>query len=231
MKNKILILLFSLLFVWGSCLRKRDYHIQGTLLNTITNNGSDMGGERVALYRMGSNATFNIFSNPNKIVLEGEDYTDEQGRFDFGIKELKEGDYRVDYPETDKNSDYDMSKSFKDITLGRGKDWDVKIYTVPDVKGVNFYADPHLSINSNDTILVEVKCERRLLISPTDRTIAIATGSEIHADPNHEIGGTPGYLMGRYFIFITKSYNGNRTYTYDTIFVKRDELYKYKVQF
>ena len=222
-------IIISVLLV--SCLKKHDYHIQGTLLNKITGNSNDMGGESIQLLKIKTEATFNIFSNPDNISFVSEATTNNDGKFDFGVIELKEGDYRIDYIQGDGKTYYDVSTSFKDITLAKDKGIDEIISVGPSVKGISFLVDILSTTSANDTIRVKVVNEFRMKNYGDLGDLHVQNGTQLNFSPDHPIGGSTKEYMGYFFISIVKSYNGVRTTTHDTVFVKKDESLKYYTAF
>ena len=81
----MVLFLFSSISLF-SCKKEHSYHMQGTLLNEVTGNGHNMGGEKIQLYRTGSGG---LFGNRYNSTLEVT--TDNEGHFDFGINKLREG--------------------------------------------------------------------------------------------------------------------------------------------
>lgn len=232
--NKIRILFFFIvIIILFSCKKQRQHRVQGTLLNEVTGNSHDMAGETIQLLRIKANATFNIFSNPDKIILIAEATTDNEGHFDFGIKELKPGDYRIDYVQGDGKTYYGVSNSFADISVdNKDDDFDEKISIIPTMGGISFSAKPLFTTSSNDTIFVQFVSEKRKMQNPTYYVFGHSTGYELANDPDHNFGGINNTeFMGQIFIKIIKSYNGFRTIINDTVFVGKDERYKYYTPF
>lgn len=215
-----------------SCKRERSYHIQGTLMNEITGNSKNMGGETIQLIRNKKTATFNIFGNPDERVLEAEAITDNEGHFDFGVNKLRQGEYRIDYFQGIGKEYYGVSNSFVDITLEGKSDFEETISVIPTIIGITFFANPLSTSSQNDTIYVEFVSEKRSNQNPGFHTYRIATGYELTNDPTHIIGGINNIeFMGRFFIKIRKSYNGTRTVIYDTVYVEKDARYDYYIPF
>ena len=231
---RVVIQFFSFVLIMSlfSCAKKRNYHIQGTLLNEVTGNSHDMGNESIQLIRISSSSTFDIFSNPDKSIIEAEATTDNEGHFDFGINELKKGDYKIDYVHGDGKTFYGVTNSFKEFSLDKNTEIDETIAIIPTMGGISFIANPLLTTSIYDTIYVDFVSETRLIKNPTYSIFGSSTGQELYFAPNHVFGGINNTeFMGNIFITIIKSYNGVRTIIKDTVFVEKDEKYKYYTSF
>lgn len=228
---KVFFLIFLPLIIF-SCKRERSYHIQGTLMNEVTGNSHNMGGETIQLIRIKKKATFNIFANPDERVLEAEAITNNEGHFDFGVNKLKQGDYKIEYLQVKGKENYGVSNSFVDITLENNSAIDETISVIPTIIGLTFFANPLSTSSQNDSIYVAFVSEKRFIQNPNFYTFGDATGHELTNDPTHTIGGINDIeFMGRFFIKIRKSYNGTRTVIYDTVYVEKDARYDYYIPF
>jgi hypothetical protein len=191
-----------------------------------------MGGETIQLVRIKTKSTFNIFTSPESRSVETEAVTDNDGRFDFGVIELKEGDYEIDYVQGDGKANYGVSNAFKEISLDKNTEIDETISIIPTMGGISFIANPLNTSSSNDTIFVEFISETRLIKNPTAMLGSHTTGNNLYFSTNRVFGGINNTeFMGNIFIKIIKSYNGLRTVIHDTVFVQKDEVYKYYLAF
>lgn len=227
-----LLFLSSILF-FCSCKKQRQHHVEGTLENEVTGNGHNMGGETIHLYSIKSSATFDIFSNPDKIIFIAEATTNEEGHFDFGVQELKAGDYRIDYVQGNGKTYYGVKNSFKDISVDNDDgDFNEKISIIPTAH-LSCFASPLWNTNLTDTLTIEFRSETRLKYNSTQIHSGQATGYFLaqNSFPYNTVVGVSNEYMGRFFLKITKSYNGVRTITRDTIFVEKDSFYKYYTSF
>jgi hypothetical protein len=232
MKIKQISLIFLTLVLSASCKKHRDYHIQGTLMNEVTGNSHNMGGEYIQLVRISPNRSINIFSNPDKTSIVAEAITDNEGHFDFGINQIKEGDYQINYVQGDAKIYYGVSNSFTNITLGKNTNFDEKIAVIPTMGGMNFFANPLNTSSANDTLFVEFVSQTRQAQNPSFMNTGFDNAASIN---NHLFQAFAGVnnteFMGNVFIKITKSYNGSRTVTRDTVYVEKDQIYNYNIPF
>ena len=213
--------LFILPFLF-SCKKERNYHVHGTLMNEVTGNSHDMGGEKIILYRTGNNS--------DNTYLEA--ITDNEGQFDFGINKIKEGTYVIEFSQNSKETHYGLSNSLKQITLSKNTEIDETISIIPTVEAISFIANPLITSSANDTIFVEFVSEIRKNQNPTYYIFGHQTGQELQSSVYRTFGGINNTeFMGNIFIKITKSYNGIRTSIQDTVFVKKDEFYRYYSSF
>ncbi len=217
---KYLLFLFSIILF--SCKKERNYHVHGTLMNEVTGDSHNMGGEKIILYRTGKN-----FDNTYL-----ETTTDNEGQFDFGITKIKEGTYIIEFSQNSKETYYGLSNSLKQISLSKNTEIDETISIIPTVEAISFIAKPLITSSANDTIFVEFVSEKRHQQDPTILIGSHLTGQELANAPYRTYGGINNTeFMGNIFIKITKSYNGIRTVQLDTIFVKKDEFYRYYSSF
>ena len=191
-------------------------------MNEVTGDSHNMGGEKILLYRTGKN-----FDNT---LLEAT--TDNEGKFDFGIHKLKEGTYIIEFSQNSKETYYGLSKSLKQISLEKNTEIIDTISIIPTVEAISFIANPLITASQNDTIFVQFVSEKRQQQNPTYYIGGHLTGYELVNAPFRTYGGINNTeFMGNIFIKITKSYNGIRTILHDTIFVKKDEFYRYYSSF
>ena len=187
-----------------SCKKEHSYHVQGTLLNEVTGNGHNMGGEKIQLYRTGSGG---LFGNRHNSTLEVT--TDNEGHFDFGINKMKEGTYRLDFIQSANEIYYGVSNGAKEISLDKNTEINEQISIIPTMGAISFIANPLNTNSLNDTIFVEFISKTRLINNPTVLLGSHSTGNELFNDPYHSFGGINNTeFMGNIFIKITKSYNG-----------------------
>lgn len=232
MKKRKLFFLLLLAVALISCKKRRDYHIQGLLQNEITGNSHNMGGEYIELLRISPNHSLNIFSNPDKSARVAQTITDKDGHFDFGINEIKAGDYQINYVQGEAKSFYGVTNSFVNINLGKGTEITETIAISPTLAGMKFYANPITTSSAQDTIFVEFVSETRKAQNPGFTNSGFATAAQINTAPFQPFAGIDNTeFMGNIFIKLTKSYHGIRSVERDTVFVGKDELYSFSTAF
>lgn len=217
---------------FSACRKNRDYHIHGYLINEVTGTSEKMGGELVQLIRQKYRGNEYSLRNNRSAAVVSKVVTDANGHYDFGIQNLPEGEYTIDYPQLESKDYVGLKNSFEDFELGAITEVKISIAIIPCIRKFKIIAKPLTTSSVHDTIFVGLTSKKNYEQNPTYQYYWGALAYDISMNSEHIIGSTDNRLfMGDIYIKLYKSYNGNRSVFYDTVYVAKDETYTYYTQF
>lgn len=226
------IIVFVLGCFFSACRKNRDYHIHGYLINEVTGNSQNMGGEMVQLIRQKYRGNEYSLRNNRSATVVSKVVTDANGHYDFGIQNLPEGKYTIDYPQLESKDYVGLKNSFEDFELGLITEVKISIAIIPCIRKFKIIANPLTTSSFNDTIFVGLTSQKNYEQNPSYQYYWGALAYDISMNSEHLIGSTDNRLfMGDIYIKLYKSYNGVRSVFYDTVNVAKDEEYTYYTSF